>query len=180
MRKPEPCLSCPFAKYSTGFCADYFPAEPKLAIVLKMAGKDEVISGSPMTGKAGRFWEYEYLRPLGIERKDVIICNVIRCYPNGGVFPTGKMKESAIVACEHWNHLIEMFQPNLWIVTFNPASVMRTPQQGKLLKRAFELMWQKVAEGYKPVVLAGEEARELYAPWLKGQMKKWQRTHWET
>ncbi|HOQ47949.1 MAG TPA: uracil-DNA glycosylase family protein [Bryobacteraceae bacterium] len=177
MKKPDECKGCPLMKNSTGFCGDYYPDEPIMAMVLKMPGKDEVINGEPMTGRAGKFWEKEYLHPLGLRRQDVLIANTIRCFPHGGEFPTGKVRKGALAYCRRWD-VLDKFRPDLWIVTFNPAAILRSPQQGKFFTRALEFARDRAREGYRPVILAGEEAKEVYAPWLDGSMKKWERHYW--
>jgi uracil-DNA glycosylase len=56
MIKPPQCSSCPFKKGSTGFVKDFCPKDPKIAVMLKMPGREELVNGSPMSGKAGRYW----------------------------------------------------------------------------------------------------------------------------
>jgi uracil-DNA glycosylase len=56
MHKPSECDKCPFKKGSTGFVKDFCPRDPKIAVMLKMPGREELVNGSPMSGKAGRYW----------------------------------------------------------------------------------------------------------------------------
>lgn len=125
------------------------------AVVLKMPGKEELVNGSPMTGKAGRYWEREFLWPLGIKRADLIICNALRCYPNGGEFPTGKVKVEALAHCRHWDRLVEEWKPNVWGVSFNPAALMRNPQQTKFLIRSLKRARDLAREGRRVCLLLG-------------------------
>jgi len=175
--KPSQCNGCPLIKLSTGFCPDLVPISPKVAIVLKMATKDEVINGVAMSGKAGWFWWKEFIYPAGFKREDVLVANVLRCYPHSGDFPIGAMKKQAVAACRRWDFAIEAFRPTVAITTFNPAKVYQSPQLGKFVRRTMEKAKGFVEAGERPLVLMGEEAREKYAPWLAGQMKKWN-GHW--
>jgi len=174
MTKPPYCKDCLFVKLSTGFVPDFVGEDPKMAVVLKMPGRDEIISGEPMTGKAGWYWDTNFLEPLGIKRENLIIGNTIRCFPNGGSYPTGKNKTGAWKACEHWCAAILKFQPQVIGVTFNPAALLRNPQQEKMLRRSMEKAWGYALAGERPLLLMGEEAKDLYASNLTGMIKHWQ------
>ncbi len=174
MKKPPECASCPYAPKSTGFVPDQFPADPRFAVILKMPGKEELVNGVPMSGKAGRYWEREFLEPIGVKKSDLIIANVIRCYPHGGNFPTGKDRIAACRMCRQWDRIEKEFKPNVVGVTFNPAALMRNPQQTKFLRRALERAAEYARQGLRPLLLMGEEAVEVYAPWLQGALKRWQ------
>jgi uracil-DNA glycosylase len=176
MTKPELCKACPFAKSSTGFCGDFAPANPRIAVVLKMPGKEDLIWG-PMSGKAGRYWFREFMEPCGLTRETILFSSVIRCFPNGGEFPIGAQRKAAIASCREWDGKLKLFAPNVFGVSVNPAILLRNPQQTKFLRRAMQRAVEYADAGYRPCVLLGEEARDKYAPWLQGQMKRWQ-GHW--
>ena len=178
MKKPPQCASCPFAAHSTGFVPDQCPAKPRFAAMLKMPGKEEIVNGVPMSGRAGRYWTHEFLEPLGVEHKDLYLGNVIRCYPNAGEFPVGKERIQAVKVCRQWDRIAE-YKPNVIGVTFNPTTLLRNPQQTKFLRRALTRAKELSDAGYRPLLLMGEEAVEVFAPWLKGTMKKWQGNFWE-
>jgi hypothetical protein len=178
MTKPPQCAACPFVKGSTGFCADFVPARPKIAVVLKMPGKQEVVTGTPMSGGAGHYWWKEFMWPQGLRKEDVLIANVIRCYPNGNEFPIGKLRVLATQTCAlNWDDDLKKFDPNIFGVSVNPAALLRNPQQTKFLKRAIHRAVELANEGYRPCLLLGEEAKAKFAPWLEGGMKQWQ-GHW--
>jgi uracil-DNA glycosylase family 4 len=177
MQKNPGCSGCVFAKSSVGFCPDAVPTSPKLAIVLRMAGKDEVINGQAMSGKAGRWWFSEFFEKVGLRRSDVLIANVLRCFPNSGEFPVGILRKQTITSCRRWDSDLEKFKATHYIVTFSPTALFKAPQQVKLIRRSVELAKQFIDEGKRPILLMGDETREKYAPWLQGQMKKWNR-HW--
>ncbi len=145
-----------------------------MCLLLKMPGKDELIQGEPMIGKAGKYFEKEFLEKLGISREMVMICNTIRCFPNSKDFPIGRLKKDAINACRHWDGGIRAFKPDVIGVTFNPAALLRNPQQTRMVRRALERAVEYAKEGHRPLLLMGEEARDAYAPWLEGALKWWQ------
>jgi hypothetical protein len=180
MTKPPQCAACPFVKHSTGFCPDYVPSSPKLAIVLKMPGKSEVVTGVPMSGGAGHYWWKDFMWPAGFQKEDVLLANVIRCYPNGNEYPTGKLRVLATNTCAvNWDDPLKTFDPNIIGVSINPASLMRNPQQTVFLKKAIRRAKEYSDAGYRPLLLLGEEAKAKFAPWLEGGMKQWQGHWWE-
>lgn len=181
MTKPSACLtSCPFAKASTGFCPDFIPASPKIAVVLKMPGKSEVVTGVPMSGGGGYFWWKDFVWPVGLQKEDVALFNVIRCYPNGNEFPIGKLRGQAINTCAGlWDAPLKAFDPNVFGISINPTTLFRNPQQTKFLKRALLRAKEYSDAGYRPLLLLGEEAKSKFAPWLDGGMKQFQGHWWE-
>ena len=179
LKKPSSCDGCAYLKGSSGYCADWTPSNPKLAIILRAASKDEVINGEMMSGKAGRYWFYEFFTKAGFDRKDVLISKVLRCNPNIGVFPIGAEKKKAVEACKRYDGPIQQFNPDIFIVSFSPVDLMKSPAQVKFIRRVIEKVKGFIAEGRRPAILFGIEAREKYAPWLAGQMKKFQGHYWE-
>ena len=176
--KPEYCKTCPFAKHSTGFVRDYVPKDPKLAIVVRMPNKDEIVSGVPFSGRMGWKTFKDYFSPVGLKREDVLISQSIRCSPNTGVFPVGQERKLALESCRHWDEGIVKFNPTIWGTSFNPVMMIAMPSTGKFLKRAVERAVDYIEKGHRPCLLLGEEAREVYGPWLLGSMKKWQGFWW--
>lgn len=180
MTKPPQCSSCPLVKQSTGFCGDLSPKKPKLAVVMRMPSKADLVSGEPMSGPGGwHFWK-DFIWPMGWSKEDVLIANVIRCYPNTGDFPTGKERVKGTAKCaELWDGGLLTFNPNVWGVSVAPHMLYATPNQKKFLARAFERAKEYIAEGKRPCLLLGTEAMNKFAPWLQGGMKQWQGHWWE-
>jgi uracil-DNA glycosylase len=180
MQKPEYCSKCPFTNQSTGFCPDTIHKEALITLIGKAPGKDDIVNGAPMTGKMGWYTWKTFLTPLGFGKKDVNILNVLRCYPNNkGEFPVGKLRKQAIEYCRHWDQSsLSTKKHDVIGITFNPAALMRSPQQTVFVRRAFTRAKMFAAEGLVPILLLGEEAREKFMPWLSGPMKKWN-GHWE-
>jgi hypothetical protein len=179
MQKPTSCSGCAFIKGSSGFCADWTPPNPKLAIVLRAASKDEVINGQMMSGKGGRFWFYEFFEKAGLTRQDVLISKVLRCNPNVGIFPIGAQKKQAVEACKRYDGDLQKFAPDIFIVSFSFVDLMKSPAQAKFIRRAIQKAKGFIEAGRRPAILFGIEAREKYAPGLAGAMKKFQGHWWE-
>lgn len=178
MTRPPYCSSCALHASSTGFLPDLVPLSPRAAFVLRYPYKDDLLYGEPLTSPGGRMWEREFLRPTGLRRDQVILSNVLRCYPKAGEMPTGKDRPNAVRHCAHWDTALLAWKPNVWIVTIAPSMLLKSPNQAVFLHRAMAKAADFSQRGYRPCVLMGEEAKEKYAPWLNGGLKKWQGHTW--
>jgi len=147
---------------------------------MRMPSKAEVVSGEPMSGGAGwHFWK-DFIFPVGLQKQDVLISNVIRCYPNDGGYPTGKLRVLATNTCAAtWDGELRKFDPNVWGVSVAPGMLYTTPNQGKFLRRALTRAKEYADAGKRPCLLLGVEAMSKFAPWLDGSMKQWQGHWWE-
>lgn len=176
--KPSWCReNCRYAKIGKGFALDSGPAQPKIRFYWEAPGAQESIDGYAAAGPTGWYFDGE-LKDAGLDRRDVLISNVIRCRPPKNEYPVGEIKKAAEAACRHWDDP-EAWVPNLWIVTFHPASVFRTRQYKQYLRKALRLAISKMEEGYRVGVLCGNHAMNYYAPWLKGGVDAWKNHWWE-
>src|SRR5690606_32887139 len=108
--------------------------KPKLALISRFPYKDDLVNGQPLTSKQGRYFEREFLWSLGLKREDVVISNVLRCYPDKGAYPTGKVKEQAVWFCRRYDSALIEFNPNVWVVTIHPTALMQAPNLDKFLR----------------------------------------------
>jgi len=173
MKQPDTCKLCPGSKICTGFAADYVPPNPKIAVMLKMPGRDEIIEGTPMVGPAGRLWEQKILHKTGLKRGDILISNAIRCLPNSQSFPTGLNKFKMFHECRKYDGSLTSWDPTVIGITYNPAHLLRTPAEFVFLERATLQAKSLSDAGERPLLLCGDEAREIFASHLKGPLKKW-------
>lgn len=173
MTKPDYCRTCPMHKTGTGFVPDAAPSDPLIAVMLRAPNKDDILFGEPLTGKGGRYWEREFLWPLDVRRDQVLLTNVLRCH-TGERYPIAKVRTQAEKQCRHWDTALTAWNPNALIVTFNPALLFLNPAQELFIKRAFEKAVGLAHLGYRPLVVCGDEALNMYAPWLQGGLKRWQ------
>lgn len=188
--KPLGCRHCRFQTSGAGFVADYCPSEPKIAYFLDFPSSDDVLERRPWAGRAGWAWTKDFIESVGLTRSDVLICNALRCRPHDNMYPTGTDKRSAELSCRQYDNklwapagmadggLIK-FDPNLFVITFNPYDSRKKPVLGPLIVSDLRRAVDKIAQGYRPCVLMGTDAMELVAPWTsgKGGAQDW-RGHW--
>ncbi len=187
-------INGPMAYKGSGFCPDYVPTNPKIAMLLEAPGENEILDHSPLVGKAGKFWTKRLIEVLGYTREDVLISNCGRCRPGSdNQFPTGFLRKQVLECCRHYDTKhgaadgsllkggISQFAPNFYIVSYHPASILRTPALYRPTLRAVEFAFQKYKEGYRPCVLMGGVATSLVAPELgkEPNLKRWQRHYFE-
>ena len=191
-RKPEGCQKCPFSSTGLSFVPDEYPENPLIAVLLEAAGRDEAIEGRPLVGKAGQLWMWELVGKLGYKRANVLISNTLRCRPPDNKYPTGKMRVGAEIACRQYDRIsacdgqrrqrgIADWNPNLFLITFHPAAILRTRALMRLVRRDMQKAFEFAAQGYRPCVLMGDKALSLIAPWTwgKGGVKAWRSHFWE-
>ncbi len=65
----------------------------RLVFVVEAPGRDEDIPGEPFVGEAGQLLT-KIIEAMGFSRKDVYICNVIKCRPPGNRNPSQEEVES--------------------------------------------------------------------------------------
>jgi uracil-DNA glycosylase len=178
-RKPSYCSTCPYSSTGVGFVPDEGdPGRVKIAIVLEAPGQEEALNNQPLIGRAGRFWQKALIESLGYSRSDVLICNSLRCHPPKNQYPTGKLRKEAEKHCRHWDSSLVQFNPTIFLVTLHPAALLRTPNLTLLvladLKKAFTL-----SQTERPCVLMGDKAMSVFAPFLKGGVKRWRGSTWK-
>lgn len=199
-KKPEYCRRCPLSIVDHGFVPDEYPENPRIAVLLERPGGDEVLEQRPLWGKSGQLWMKRLVNACGYSREDVLICNTLRCFNQENKYPTGWLKKQSENLCRHWDSYhrtpedgtlqdggLLKFDPNLFIVTYHPAYILRVPAFYWSVLRAVEFAFQKAGEGYRPLLLMGDKAAYLMGPWLEkdergrgsGGLKTWQRHWWE-
>lgn len=190
--KPDECFSCPFNRYSSGFVGDWVGRNPKAAVLLPFPTKDDVLYKSPFSGDMGNYILRTYFRPIGLAKDDLIISYLLRCKPPWDKakrkerYPTGKTRETAEIACRIYDSRhgeagllvpggIREFDPNIFLITFEPKDVFKVPSYFRQLGADMRKLRYFVNEGYRPLLLMGNEPAELFAPYIigKGSSKTW-------
>jgi len=82
----ETCQRCGLYKTRTNVVFGVGPATAKVMIVSEAPGAAEDQMGLPFVGAAGKNLD-ELLREAGLDRKNVYICNVLKCRPPGNRDP---------------------------------------------------------------------------------------------
>jgi uracil-DNA glycosylase family 4 len=84
--------------------------EAELVFVGEGPGEDEDLQGIPFVGRAGQLLTKMIENGMGIPRKDVYICNVVKCRPPGNRDP----EPDEINACEPFlKKQLEIIQPKV-------------------------------------------------------------------
>ncbi len=194
-RKPALCNLCPYAKIGGGFVPDWWPpSSPRLAVFLEAPGADEVLLCEPMVGRAGHFWERALLRPLGLSRDDVIIANTLRCQPPKNLYLIGPVAKKAQQICRQYDYFhggsgaahgggeegemqprgIADWDPNLFVVTYHPAAILRERAFYRLALADFEKAARYTERGWRVCVLCGDKAASVVWPLVaKGGVEAW-------
>lgn len=176
-RKPKSCEGCPYASTGLGFCPDDKPEKPLIAMMLEAPGQEEVLESRPLVGRAGRMWLWRLIGQNGYKRENVLICNTLRCNPPGNHYPTGQVRHGAEEWCRQYDTKLREFEPDMFLITCHPAMLLRTSAMMRLVQRDVKLAFEFAERGRRPLVLMGDKAKEVFAPWLVGGVKRW-RGHW--
>lgn len=183
--KPSACRICPYSMVGQGFCPDYKSKEkePKIALLLEAPGATEVVENSPLMGRAGKLMWEKIVPYAGLSRSDFLICNTIRCRPPNNAYPSSFLKRNAENNCRmHDSYLLD-FSPNLFIITYHPASVFRQLVYQRLIQEDIKKAKEFYDRGYKPLVLMGDKAVSLLndTPFRvgKGGLRMWRGHYWE-
>ena len=133
-------------------------------------GKQEDLEGRPFVGAAGKFLN-ELLSIVGINRKDVFITNVMKCF-----LPNNRATEEQVKACSQYlEKQIEIVKPKVLITLGNVAT--------EVIFKKFGLRKQTIshvhAEVFKVPTLLGvltiipmyHPATALYNPALKETLR---------
>jgi len=133
-------------------------------------GYHENLQGKPFVGSAGKFLD-ELLKLAGVERKEVYITNVIKCY-----LPDNHPTREQIKACSlYLNQQIELIKPEVILTLGNISTSyifqkfnLKLESIGKIHGQVFEistlLLYAKIIPMYHP-------ASALYNPGMKELLK---------
>lgn len=112
------CTACELSATRTHAVPGEGPSQTKLMLIGEGPGFHEDQQGRPFVGPSGKFLE-ELLSSIGIRRKEVYICNIIKCRPPNNRDPLPK----EIQACrKHLDQQILLINPKI-IVTLGRHSM---------------------------------------------------------
>ncbi len=80
------CQACPLSKTRNNVVFGDGNPEARLVFVGEAPGADEDEQGLPFVGRAGQLLT-NIIKAMGLERKDVYICNILKCRPPGNRNP---------------------------------------------------------------------------------------------
>lgn len=114
------CPKCDLAKTRTNAVPGEGNPNAEIVLIGEGPGFYEDQQARPFVGAAGKFLD-ELLASIGLARKDVYICNVIKCRPPNNRDP----QQAEISACTPWlEQQLEVLQPKV-IVTLGRFSMSR-------------------------------------------------------
>jgi DNA polymerase len=139
------------------------PANAEIVFIGEGPGHNENEQGRPFVGAAGKFLE-ELLAKAGLKRKDVFICNVVKCRP-----PNNRDPEPAeIMACgKYLDRQIAAINPKV-IVTLGRFSMARYFPNARISQihgHASHVDGRLVVAMYHP-------AAALHQPLLRPELEK--------
>ena len=112
------CQQCRLSKARTLAVPGEGPADAAIVLIGEAPGFHEDQQGRPFVGASGNFLE-QLLASINLSRRDVYICNVIKCRPPGNRDP----QPDEIAACRSYlDRQLELIKPRL-IVTLGRFSL---------------------------------------------------------
>ncbi|MGH2966774.1 MAG: uracil-DNA glycosylase [Solirubrobacterales bacterium] len=116
------CTKCPLSETRTNVVFGAGSADAGLMFVGEAPGAEEDRQGLPFVGRAGALLT-ELLAGIGMERKDVWICNVLKCRPPGNRDP----QPIEIESCEPYLfRQVELIEPRVVATLGNFATKLLT------------------------------------------------------
>lgn len=114
------CQRCPLGRSRTRAVPGEGPEDAQIMFIGEAPGFHEDQQGRPFVGAAGHFLE-QLLASINLKRRDVYICNVVKCRPPGNRDPL----PNEIQACsEFLDRQIALIRPRV-IVTLGRYSLAR-------------------------------------------------------
>lgn len=167
------CEKCHLCKTRTNIVFSDGTPNPKLMLIGEAPGFYEDKQGKPFVGKAGQLLD-KIFASVGFSRKDVYICNTLKCRPPDNRNPLPDEKE----AC--WEYLkaqIDIIQPKIILLCGNVAVQSILPNIGGITKiRGHWFEGGEIVHGAKlmpifhPSYLLRNDSREKGSPkWLMWQ-----------
>lgn len=116
--KINTCIKCELGKTRTNFVFGVGNPNADIMFIGEAPGGEEDLQGIPFVGRAGQLLT-KLLKVVGIERKDVYICNILKCRPPNNRKPL----PSEIEMCKPYLiKQIELVQPKV-IVALGATAV---------------------------------------------------------
>jgi DNA polymerase len=112
------CRKCPLCESRTNTVFGETNPDADVVFVGEGPGQDEDLSGRPFVGRAGQLLD-KMIAAMGLSRRDVFICNVVKCRPPNNRTPSPE----EVAAC--WGYLVRQLQviaPKCIVTLGNPAT----------------------------------------------------------
>lgn len=113
------CKRCKLCSTRTNIVFGSGNENADIVFVGEGPGKDEDLQGAPFVGKAGRLLTQIIEKGMGLKRKDVYICNIVKCRPPENRDP----EKEEIEACSPFlEKQIKAINPKVVVALGKPAS----------------------------------------------------------
>ncbi|MFH1615822.1 MAG: uracil-DNA glycosylase [Planctomycetota bacterium] len=105
----QSCSACGLGKSRTNAVPGEGSSQARIVFVGEGPGADEDAQGRPFVGRAGQLLD-KIIAAMGLKRKDVFICNILKCRPPGNRDP----RPEEIVSCLPFlQRQLETLQPEV-------------------------------------------------------------------
>jgi len=104
------CTKCKLHKGRTKLVFGEGSPRARLVFVGEGPGRDEDLAGRPFVGEAGKLLTKIIENGMGLDRKDVFICNVVKCRPPKNRDPEGDEIKSCITFLKQQ---LEIIKPDI-------------------------------------------------------------------
>ena len=112
------CKRCRLCEARTNFVFGDGSPWARLVFVGEAPGEDEDLQGLPFVGRAGQKLN-EMIVAMGLQRKEVYICNVVKCRPPNNRPP---MPEEALACRNFLLRQLQVIRPKVIVTLGNPAT----------------------------------------------------------
>jgi DNA polymerase len=113
------CRRCPLCENRTRIVFGDGNPDADLLFVGEGPGEQEDLQGLPFVGRAGELLTRMIERGLGIPRRDVYICNIVKCRPPGNRTPL----PNEVAACRPFlDAQIDAVRPRVIVALGKPAT----------------------------------------------------------
>lgn len=195
-KRPKGCSLCKYSQIGQGFCYDYFPEVPKIAVMLPYPDSDSIVEQTPLSGGVGKYFLRHFVYNLGYKKSDVAVGHVIRCMPPWKKidrYPTGTLRYAAESNCRQFDNTSQRsgdrqytgfvgWNPTMFLLSYDPSDVFKVGAYYRQLQRDMQKAFDFAGRNERPVVLLGKEPMELLAGHLKnkGGLPVWRGHFWYT
>ncbi len=91
----QACKECPLHEGRTNVVPGEGDPSAALMFIGEGPGRDEDASGRPFVGRAGQLLD-KMIEAIELKRKDVFICNIVKCRPPGNRAPTDSEADACL------------------------------------------------------------------------------------
>ena len=114
----QECANCGLRRSCSRIVFGEGRPDAEIVFVGEAPGEEEDRQGRPFVGRAGQLLD-RMIAAMGLRRRDVYICNMVKCRPPGNRTPTPE----EVAAC--WSYLVRQLQiigPKVIVTLGNPAT----------------------------------------------------------